>query len=309
MSLRRARLAWLLLLGPGPVLAAAPVLSGLYRVGSLGVVDFSMQEGRVIGRLKVALGCQVPADTQVLTGSFEGTAFAGEILLCQDGPSCGDKKYPFLGIHHDDEVVARVKLDTGCHSPGLDDASLKIVPASMEEKKKALEGGGSAAAVAAKNSTNKKTAEDLVLEALKSGQQALDQGDYAAARDAFARATSYDDSKWYLHFGLGVARLHLSDPTGARESIERALALALKGKEGPDTLAQLHYNLACTNLALGKKNEAMQSLRAMARLPPVPDIVDHLNTDTDLAALRDDPEFRKLVAELRVAREKTRKPR
>jgi hypothetical protein len=300
---------WAVLLVAAHAWGSAPVLTGLYRVGNLGIVDFSIQEGRVIGKLKLASGCPVASDVQVVTGNFEGTVFVGEVLLCQDGPSCAEKKYPVLGVAHDDSVVATVKLDTGCHSSALNDRQLAIVPASIDEKRKVLDGvSGSAAAVAAKN-TSKKTAEEQATEAFEAGQQALEKGDYSAAREAFGRAVAYDDAKWYLHFGLGVARVHLADPTGAIESLERALALAVRSKTDASMLSQIHYNLACAHTALGHKKEAIASLRTMSRLPPNPEIVDRIDSDTDLAGLRAEPEFRKVVAELRVAREKTRKPK
>lgn len=294
-----------------PVLAAAPVLSGLYRVGDLGVADFSIQEGRVVGKLKAPGACTISPDVQVVTGAFEGSVFVGEVLLCQEGPSCGaEKKYPVLAVWRDDAVVGSVKLDTGCKSAALAARTLKISPASVEEKRKILEGvSGSAAAVAQKNATKKGNTDGQADEALEAGYKALASGDYALARDAFGRAVSYDDSKWAQHFGLGVARLKLGDPSGGLESLDRAVSIATRASVDAQFLTQIEYNQACAQLALGRKKDALGTLKTMSKQGVSADILDALDHDPDMAGLRSEVDFRRIVADMRLAREKARKPK
>ncbi len=310
MMHRVGRLGGLALLALAlPAVAAAPVLSGLYRVGELGVVDFSIQEGRVVGKLKAQGACAISPDVQVVGGAFEGSVFVGEVLLCQEGPSCGaEKKYPVLAVWRDNAVLGNVKLDTGCTSAALSARTLKISPASVEEKRKILEGvSGSAAAVAQKNAGKKGNTDAQADEALEAGYKAMASGDFALARDAFGRAVSYDDTKWGAHFGLGVARLKLGDPSGALEALDRAQAIGLRGNLESQLLTQIEYNQACAQLALGRKKEALGTLRTMGKQGVSADILDALDHDPDLAGLRSEVDFRRIVADMRLAREKARK--
>ena len=131
--------------------APTPVLSGLYSVGELGLVQFSMVDGKVVGKLKSSAQCIFPADTQVVSGVFEGSVFVGNVTLCQTGAGCAvQRSYPMLGVSHDDAIAGWIRLDAPCQSPALDGRSLFFRPATAEEKQK-VASESSAAVVAGKN--------------------------------------------------------------------------------------------------------------------------------------------------------------
>jgi tetratricopeptide (TPR) repeat protein len=54
-----------------------------------------------------------------------------------------------------------------------------------------------------------------------------------------------------------------------------------------------HYNVACAQSLLGRKDEALEHLRAA--LEAAPQLVENARTDEDLEPLRDDPRFAALV--------------
>lgn len=290
-----------------PAWGAAPILTGLYRVGRLGIVDFGKSENQFVGTLKQSSACGFPQGVRVVSGSLEGSVFVGEVLLCQDGPSCAERRYPVLGIVHGSAVVAEVKLDPGCRSLALRERTLEIVPATAEERKRVVEElalGGSKNAL-------RKSAEELATDSFSDGDRAMARGDYSAAREAFGRAAAYDDSMWEYHFGLGAARVNLEDPKGALDALNRALSIAQRVRADASSLVQIHYNLACAYAKLGRKKEALESLRTLARLPVSAHVVDSLDGDPHLASLTSDAEFERIVSELRRARprERQRKPK
>ena len=56
-----------------------------------------------------------------------------------------------------------------------------------------------------------------------------------------------------------------------------------------------HFNVACMQSLLGRKDEALEHLRAA--LEAAPPLLENARTDEDLAPLRDDPRFSDLVKE------------
>jgi tetratricopeptide (TPR) repeat protein len=56
-----------------------------------------------------------------------------------------------------------------------------------------------------------------------------------------------------------------------------------------------HFNVACAQSLLGRKEEALKHLRAA--LEAAPALLENARTDEDLATIRDDPRFRGLVSE------------
>ena len=56
-----------------------------------------------------------------------------------------------------------------------------------------------------------------------------------------------------------------------------------------------HFNIACMQSLLGRKDEALEHLAAA--LEAAPQLVENARTDEDLAPIRDDPRFAELVSE------------
>jgi tetratricopeptide (TPR) repeat protein len=87
-------------------------------------------------------------------------------------------------------------------------------------------------------------------------------------------------------YDRGVIELNRGDFVAAQELFERAL------KRDPDA-ADTHYALAASRARLGAVEAALQSLERAVELKPVLRV--RAQTDADLAALRNDPEFERIV--------------
>lgn len=87
-------------------------------------------------------------------------------------------------------------------------------------------------------------------------------------------------------FDRGVIELNRGDYVAAQELFERAL------KREPEA-AHIHYGLAATRARLGSIDSALRSLRAALELQS--NLRIRARHDQDLTALRNDPEFERLV--------------
>jgi tetratricopeptide (TPR) repeat protein len=87
-------------------------------------------------------------------------------------------------------------------------------------------------------------------------------------------------------YDRGVIELNRGDFVAAQEMFERAL------KRDPEA-ADTHYALAATRARLGAVDTAIQSLERAVTLKPVLRV--RAQTDIDLIALRNEPEFERIV--------------
>lgn len=87
-------------------------------------------------------------------------------------------------------------------------------------------------------------------------------------------------------YDRGVIELNRGDFVSAQELFERAL------KRDPDA-ADTHYALAASRARLGSVEPALHSLERAVELKPVLRV--RAQTDADLVALRNDPEFERIV--------------
>lgn len=286
------------------VAAPTPVLSGLYSVGELGLVDFQIADGKVIGKVKSPLQCDFPTDTAVVNGAFEGGVFVGTINLCQEGSSCpATRTYQMLGVFHDGAVSAWIHLDPGCSSPVLDRNTLYFRPATLEEKQRVL-GSNSASAVAQK--LNKKELAVLAAEALAEGNRLLADQKFGPAREKFKQSVEANES-WEALLGLATAEIKLNRLKESMGYLDRALSVAQGVKANGMQISQVHYNRACAETAMGDNKAALTSLRTAVKLGGAQLYLDALLSDPDLQKLRGDSEFRRFVADTQIlARKKPR---
>jgi tetratricopeptide (TPR) repeat protein len=117
----------------------------------------------------------------------------------------------------------------------------------------------------------------------------MQKNDFAGAVHYFEQALACGDQV-VLYQGIGVAQLNRDVPDEAMAALEKARDLAARAhQEDP----QIHYNLACAYVRLGDKAAAIQALQkavALGFADPT-----QLATDRDLALLREEPEFKKVV--------------
>ncbi len=280
-------LVWSGLLCATQAAAAPTALTGAYRVGDLGTLDFSQQEGRSIGRFREGGVCGFAPDAPIVNGVFEGSVFVGTAIICQIGQACDkNKTAPLLAVWHDDSLVASIKLDPNCSSPALTDHRLLFSIATGVPKTRLLD----------------------LKELYKAASDKLASGDYIAAREQFQRVLSQDDPTFALgaRIGLGVAQVNLKEYAPAIENLEKATSLAQRLRAN-DVAAEASFNLACAQAQLGRKKEAIASVRQAVTWGKPGQYVDALERDDDLSSLRQDEDFRKLVAQARVQRDSHRR--
>jgi hypothetical protein len=288
---------------------AAPALTGLFSGRELGLLEFSTgADGKVVAKFKRGGSCNFKPDIQVINGSFEGNVFVGTVLLCQEGPSCDpEHSYPFLGVWTESSLSGDIKLDSACHSPGLAARRLNIAVASADERN--LVRQDAAVAVANAKPMSKREMQDAAEKALLLGQKKAVEGDFRAAAQNFERGISYAEDNWAAYSGLGYAELKLKNTAKAIESFQRAVALTKGARVSPEQLGDLLYNLACAQSAAGQTREAVATLSRVSKLLTPAQFVAQLDGDTDLDPLRNEPEFRRLLADARIAREKANRKR
>lgn len=277
--------------------APAPVLTGLYSVGELGLIEFSTFDGKVSGKVRSVAQCPFAPEAVVIQGTLEGTTFTGTVVVCQeDTPNCSAMKtYPMLGVFHDESVAGYVRLEPGCSSPALDRGQLHFRPASFEEKERFLGGTSSAGALAQKLS--KADIAQLAAEALSEGNRFLQDQKIPPAREKFRQAMELDETRWEAFMGYGVTEVKLKHAQQALPYLDKALSIAQNRRASPGQLAQIHYNRACAFVALDRQAEAVAALRTTVKLGGAAAYVDSLQGDLDLEPLRENIEFKRLTAE------------
>ena len=290
--------SWLLslVLSCSATAAPPPVLSGLYTVGELGVVDFSVTEGKVSGKLRQAHQCSnFSLNETVVTGSFEGQVFVGTIAICQDGKGCEAKRtYPFLGVYRDDAVSGFVHVDPGCSSLALDNRGIVIRPASAEERTRLPGATGSGASEVAQKAETADPVENLIRE----GLALLKERKNTQARAKLLRAIELDDSRWGAHLGVGVADIELGEPNQALPELNRALELSSRLGLSQETVSAIHFHRCEAYSRLGMKKEALSALRSALNAGGSSVLAD-ARTDSHLKWLREQPEYQRLLEEFR----------
>jgi hypothetical protein len=101
---------------------------------------------------------------------------------------------------------------------------------------------------------------------------------------SFGGPPTFTPSAW--EWAFQAAPLMRSDP-------ERARQILAEGLESYPDSASLHYNLACLEAVVGRRDAALASLRNALELRP--EVAAWARDDQDFESLRDDPEFRALV--------------
>lgn len=103
---------------------------------------------------------------------------------------------------------------------------------------------------------------------------------------SFGGPPTFEPSAW--EWAFQAAPLMRSDPARAREILEEGLA------KYPEA-GSLHYNLACLGALQGDGEAALEALRRAIEFRP--EAAEWAREDEDLAALRDRPEFARLLGE------------
>ena len=277
-------------------------------MGELGLVQFSIVDGKIVGRVKASAQCLFAPDTQVVMGAFEGGVFVGTVTLCQTGAGCpAQRTYPMLGVSHEDAVAGWIRLDSACQSPALDGRALFFRPATLEEKQK-VAGDTSATEVARAKKGDPAVQADA---AISDGNRLLQDSKFGPAREKFRQAMAFDETRWEGFLGFGVTEVKLGHPEKSFEAFDKALAAAQARKVPGADVAQVHYNRACAQVAMGDKKAALVSLKAAVKVGGASNtnVIDGLTDDPDLNPLRGDQDFKRLVIEAQAAHRNAKKPK
>jgi hypothetical protein len=275
-------------------LGAEPVLPTSSDWGS-GSVRWQVETGRVRGFLS---GGECPSDGAgpAIEGRWQGDVLVGTVKLCQRGGGCADKAFPLFAfyMHSDGSLVADVKLDKDCSSPALKDGRL-VLTAHLSEPSPQTQTQTSAPkenrrehrrgnSPSSSNSTQPASA--TLSGHLARGQQSLDRGDGQAAYDEFMLALDAQEDLAGAYLGLGESEMLMGKPRSALREYRKSLAAR------PDKVT--YYNLACAQVKLNSRTEALDSLKKAIELGY--DNAAALTKDQDLAPLREEPEFQRILA-------------
>ncbi len=265
---------------------AAPAMSGVYHVGSAGLIEFGVQNNEVVGRYRAGGECGFAPDDLVVRGSFDGNVFVGQVTLCQTGSGCpATQSFPMLGFWRGDQMLAQIKFEAGCSSKATDNAQLLFTPATAEDKK-LLE----TTPVAPKKPRS-------IDDAYREGSKLLSSGDYSRARLQFDFVVNTDSSNWVGWWGLGRTLVGLKEFQMGSEDLERAFRQAPPGAN-KELLWQASFDLGVAYAQLGKKGPAMKALREAARMMPA-DQLGAFESEPDLKPIRGERDFQALVASLK----------
>lgn len=206
---------------------ADPALSGLYSAGEVGLIEFTSDDGAVVGKLKTGGQCAWQPGTPVVQGGFEGNVFVGQIMLCQQGPShCQPtQNYPLLAVNHRGAVAGFIHLQPGCQSPALDLGSLLIRPATLEERELA---GATEGDVASPDFWE--TLMGLGLAQIKQGKPERSLPLFESALEAASQQRATSAQLGQILFHRARALVQLEDTAGAMSSLRAAVRLGVSAE-------------------------------------------------------------------------------
>lgn len=285
----------------GPMCATAgPVFKGIFRAAQLGLLDLSVSGDRVVGKFRTGGSCSFSVDDEVLSGTFQGSVFVGNVAVCQSGEGCtgSSRLYPLLAFWSGKELAGEVPLPDGCQSAGLIDGHrFTLEEATAAERALALQPSKSYADKIPPRATRKEK-EAIILNALKAGTEHFNKGRYLLAASEYELAIVAGDSSWTPLMMLGVCKVKVRKWRDGKLQIEKGLKMG--GKAVPIELRALAaYALAVVAEASGQRAEAWTLLKgAVAQSNQPQAMVSEIKNDPDLKDLRHDAAFPKFLDDL-----------
>lgn len=274
------------------LLAALPAWAGSKRAGvyegELGKVELTVDDDRVTGLYLFGGGCPFEAGRRVIDGQLEGDVLVGQLTLCQLGPSCEERVYPFLAIYDETRgsFTTDIALEPGCASPGMKSrvgAPSRLTLSEVPEDK--------ARRYRASVRRNPRKMQRLAKQMIDTAHQRLRNSQFALAAAAYEVGLSYDQTDWAGYMGLGLAQHHLGASQKALEALERSAALK------PD-YADTWFNLACVHARLQNRTKTLELLKKAVDLGF--DVPEQMIADQDVyRLLGEDPGFQQLVQRAR----------
>ena len=175
--------------------------------------------------------------------------------------------------------------------------SLALLPACATVHTAQTE-SGAVANVICKNDTDTFCVESDKDRALKLNQQGIEYGvaqEYDKALDSFKKAVELDNSNPQFHYNLGVTYSSKGMPVEEEAAYMNGLALRPGDPLHATYFAQIHFNLACVYALQGKKDQAFEQLEMLYATSDTL-MYHYVESDRDLASLREDPRYKELIA-------------
>ena len=268
----------LVLLCSLPALSADPVLPTRSDWGQ-GTVRWEISAGKVMGFREG--GACPSGEGPVIEAHWVDDLLVGTVKLCQKGPSCADRAFPLFAFYtrRDGHLVADFTLDPGCTSPALEEGRLILTPHAESPARESPHRE-------ARRTRAPQASGAAVHSHLELGQQALGATDGRLALEEFELALAADEDRARAYLGIGQAEMLLNRPRSALRDYRKSLAIRPEGAT--------FFSLARAQARLNATSDALDSLRKAVAHGY--DDAAQLTRDPDLAALRADPEFQRLVA-------------
>lgn len=235
-----------------------------------GQLRLTREGERVVGLLEApARGVALPPGAQVLEGTFFEDNLTADVRLPLLAPACGPTEEKAF-------VVLLLLTRSGRLTGGVAAQNRCAAGVSSVEWRRA---GGPAAPLP--------TGQGVAWESVKNGPMRqgaalMAEGRFEAARKLFQQAAELSPSRGEPFNGVGVTY-------AMRNELDEAIAWYKRGLEASPGFGDLYYNLACAYALAGKTDMALRYLRlAATKGYTAPDALD---SDPDLAGLRDEPAF------------------
>ena len=134
--------------------------------------------------------------------------------------------------------------------------------------------------------------------AARHNQQGLEYAEakeYDKALDSFKKAIELDKSNPEFHYNLGLTYFSKGMPEEEEAAYMNGLAMKPGDPLHAPYFAKIHFNLACLYALQGKKDQAFEHLEMVYATADTL-LFHYVESDADLASLREDPRYKALIA-------------
>ncbi|RYZ35592.1 MAG: hypothetical protein EOO71_34920 [Myxococcaceae bacterium] len=262
---------------------------------------------QLVGTAPAGGPCNRPIAQQVLTGSFLGNVFIGEVTLCQQGDACSESaNYAVMLFYNFEEraLGGLVKMEGGCESELLKNGMLVLraqdqgasaPPPAAAATERQVQAPASASGSAAQVAQQRRPEAVDVPSALRLGQQALAAMNPLTASQQFQWVLGQDKNNAVALTGMAVTHFLRDQKPEALKLLEQA-----RGVGNQQARAEAWFWMACVKRATQESKVAQEALRrAVNEGWSAPE--GNALVDRELQLLsREGPNFDSLVKQARV---------
>ncbi len=264
-------------------------------IGPYGVLQFFQKGHRIIAKVfRPSEECSYPIDTVIIDGVMEEDSLSGKIRPCYKDTACIQKNkdqwlYMMLLVVNKESISGVVQnMQSECRQ-AIKGGVIKLIKTSKKDVISKKEGPIIIGNAGGYNPINKKTYGDLKA-ILKEAKAYLEEGYFERARKLFLKALEKDPQNPVIYNGIGVTYY-------ARRDFQEAMRWYKKSIDVNPEFGDGYYNIACIYSLLGKKNLAIKYLKIALLNGYVS--LKAMEEDPDLNSIRDEPEYKELIKQLR----------